>query len=198
MKENKKEKNQASDDRYDVGHQEKVIIAGFGGQGVMLAGKLIIHCGLIQSARVTYIPSYGAEVRGGTAHCHVILSRTEVASPIIEEPDFCLVMNGPSQVKFTPRLRPGGILLVNSSLVTEDPSREDVRVIKVPAGAIAEGLGNIKAANMVMLGAYAACSEFVSLPDIKSVVTELLPLRHRDLLEVNLQALSEGHGLVCG
>ena len=175
---------------------ERVIVAGFGGQGVMLAGKLLIHAGLIDGFHVTYIPSYGAEVRGGTAHCHVIISRDKIASPIIEHPDFCLIMNGPSLAKFIPRLRPGGRMIINTSLAGEKPKRKDIGIIRVPAGEIAEGLGNIKATNMVMLGSFAAASALIEPEVLRETITRFLPPRHRDLLDLNLKALTQGYEYV--
>ena len=159
----------------------------------MLAGKLLINAGLRAGFDVTYIPSYGAEVRGGTAHCHVIISRRKIASPIIEEPDICLVMNGPSFTKFLPRLRSGGIMIVNSSLAGEGGGRDNIRIIRIPAGEIAEKVGNIKATNMVMLGSYLAASSFLDPDSLRETITRFLPARHRDLLEINLRALVKGY-----
>ena len=173
--------------------EEKVIIAGFGGQGIMLAGKLMIQAGLLEGRNVTFIPSYGAEVRGGTAHCHVIISGDEIASPVIAFPDACLVMNSPSLQKFTPRLRAGGLLLINRSLAKEEVTRKDVNVIGVEANEIAEGLGNIKAANLVILGAYARDSLLLTMESIRRALESLLPPHHRDLLEINLKALQSGY-----
>ncbi len=175
--------------------EEKVIIAGFGGQGIMLAGKLLNHAGLILERYVTYIPSYGAEVRGGTAHCHVVISEEEIASPIISQPDACLVMNSPSLLKFSGRVRSGGFLLINSSLVKEDADRKDLTAVKVPANRKAQELGSIKASNMVMLGAYLRHSRLLTLDALKKALKQSLPARHRDLLEINLQALQDGYEL---
>ena len=159
----------------------------------MLAGKLLIRAGLTSGYNVTYIPSYGAEVRGGTAHCHVIISPEEIASPIIERPDACLVMNGPSLQKFIPRIRPAGRMIVNSSLAGEEGKRKDIRTIRIPAGEIAEAAGNIKAANMAMLGSYLAGSSLLTLETVRKTLIDFLPARHRDLLEINLKALRNGY-----
>ncbi len=172
---------------------EGMVIAGFGGQGIMLAGKIAIHAGLSLGRNVTYIPSYGAEVRGGTAHCHVIISRQEIASPITIHPDACLVMNSPSMVKFSRRLRAGGILIVNSSLVDETSDRDDIVEIRVPANQIAEERGSLKSANMAMLGAYIRRSALLTLASIQDAVRNFLPPRHRDLLEINLKTLQDGY-----
>lgn len=171
---------------------ERVIIAGFGGQGIILAGKLVIQTGLILGRNVTFIPSYGAEVRGGTSHCHIIVSETEIASPIIVRPDACLVMNSPSFSKFIGRVRPRGLFLINSSLVIEEARRVDIKQVRIPASDIAEELGSVKAANMVMLGAYLRYSQLLTLESFRSVLKAFLPARHHDLLKINLQALQRG------
>lgn len=172
---------------------ERIIVAGFGGQGVMLAGKIIVRAGLSAGLNVTYIPSYGAEVRGGTAHCHVIISQGEIASPIIVQPDVCLVMNSPSLFKFSNRVRAGGLLIVNSSLVDEPVDREDVIDLRLQANLIAENSGSIKAANMAMLGAYVKRSGLLSLPVVIKAIEDFLPSRHQALLKINLVALEEGY-----
>lgn len=172
---------------------ERTIMAGFGGQGIMLAGKIAIRAGMFLGHRVTYIPSYGAEVRGGTAHCHVTISRREIPSPIIAQPGFCLVMNSPSLAKFSGRVRPGGILIVNSSLVDEISGREDVVEVRIPANEIAEERGNIKAANMAILGAFVRHSKLLTLEAVRQVLRDAIPPRHRDLLEINLGALGDGY-----
>ncbi|MFH1038574.1 MAG: 2-oxoacid:acceptor oxidoreductase family protein [PVC group bacterium] len=172
---------------------ERIIMAGFGGQGIMLAGKMAVRAGLLLDRRVTYIPSYGAEVRGGTAHCHVIISQEEISTPIIVRPDACLVMNSPSLAKFAGRVRPGGLLIVNSSLVEETSGREDVVELRVPANRIAEEHGNIKAANMAMLGAYVRHSLLLTLAAIRTALEDFCPPGHRDLLAINLAAIQDGY-----
>lgn len=177
---------------------ERMIIAGFGGQGIMLAGKLTIQTGLAGGKNVTYIPSYGAEVRGGTAHCHVIISEDEIASPIIIKPDAVLVMNSPSLDKFAGRVRTGGLLAINSSLVRPKSVRRDLELLKIPVNEIAEKLGNLKVANLVLLGAYLKWSRLLSLKDVLSTLTAFLPARHRDMLAINRQALRAGHRYEAG
>lgn len=172
---------------------ERAIMAGFGGQGIMLAGKIAIRAGMFLGLRVTYIPSYGAEVRGGTAHCHVTVSRREIPSPIIARPDFCLVMNSPSLAKFSARVQAGGTLIINSSLVDETSGRDDISEVRIPANRIAEDRGNIKAANMAMLGAFVRRSELLTLDAVEQILGEAIPPRHRALLEINLAALRDGY-----
>ncbi|HPJ72224.1 MAG TPA: 2-oxoacid:acceptor oxidoreductase family protein [bacterium] len=173
--------------------RERIIVAGVGGQGILLAGKLVIRAGMEKNLNVTYIPSYGAEVRGGTAHCHLIVSEEEIASPIIEHPDFALVLNTPSLIKFSARVETGGIVICNRSLA--DPGRvsSSGTIIGIPATEMAETLGSAKVANMVMLGAFLRRSRLLDPDTLKETLIRFLPGRHRDLLEANLKALEQGY-----
>ena len=175
--------------------QEKIIIAGFGGQGVMLAGKIIAQAACFLGRSATYLPSYGAEVRGGTAHCHVIVSEEEIPSPVIEQPDTAIAMNSPSLEKFKTRVRPGGNLLVNSSLVKAGHVRRDIKTIEVEANRLAEELGSVKAANMVMIGVCLRLSRLLTPAAMEEALKHLLPSRHRELLDINLRALRLGASL---
>ena len=174
------------------GLHEELVAAGFGGQGIMLLGKLIASAGMLEGRHVTYIPSYGAEVRGGTAHCNVIVSDEEIASPIIGRPATAIVMNHPSLVKFEPRVREDGLLVVNSTLTLEPPTREDLEIALVPATETADKLGAIQAANMVMLGAYLARKPIVSAETIVEVLRRILPKRRHHLIGINEEALKSG------
>lgn len=169
--------------------RETIIIAGFGGQGIMLAGKILAQAGHFLGRSVTYLPSYGAEVRGGTAHCHVIISVDEIPSPVIESPAAAIVMNGPSLEKFQTRVRSGGSLLVNSSLAAAPVDRDDLEVFRIEANRLAEEAGSAKAANMVMLGAYLRRSRLLEAEAVEEALKSLLPARHRKLLEINRRAL---------
>ena len=171
---------------------EELVAAGFGGQGIMLLGKLVAAAGMFEGRHVTYIPSYGAEVRGGTAHCNVIVSGEEIASPVIARPDTALVMNHPSLVKFEPRLKPGGLLVVNSTLMLEAPTRQDIDVVLVPATGCADKLGAIQVANMVMLGAYLARRPVVESSTVVKALRAMLPARRQHLIGINEQALKAG------
>ena len=133
---------------------EQIILAGFGGQGVLLAGQIIAYAGMNEGKNVSWLPSYGPEMRGGTANCNVVVSDEEVGSPVVVEADCLIVMNRPSLEKYEKDLKPGGLLLLDSDLIEIEPTRTDIKVIKVPANSLAEQAGSIKAANMVMLGAY--------------------------------------------
>jgi 2-oxoglutarate ferredoxin oxidoreductase subunit gamma len=171
---------------------EKIICAGFGGQGIMFLGKLLAQAGMAEGLAVTYLPSYGAEVRGGTAHCNVIASSDEIASPVIGRATGEIMMNHPSLVKFEPTLCPGGLLVVNASLTLEPPRRDDIEVIAVPATEIADSLGNTQVANMVALGCFLRKRPFVSLSTVLDCLEEVLPERRRHLLDVNREALQKG------
>jgi len=140
---------------------EQIILAGFGGQGVLLAGQIIAYAGMNEGKNVSWLPSYGPEMRGGTANCNVVVSDEEVGSPVVVEADCLIVMNRPSLEKYEKDLKPGGLLLLDSDLIEIEPTRSDIKVIKVPANSLAEQAGSIKAANMVMLGAYNACAHVV-------------------------------------
>jgi len=174
------------------GLREALVAAGFGGQGIMLLGKLVAAAGMFEGRHVTYIPSYGAEVRGGTAHCNVIVSDEEIASPVVGSPDTAIVMNHPSLVKFEPRVRPGGLLVVNSTLMLGPPTRTDIELILVPATERADALGAVQVANMVMLGAYLARKPVVKSDTIIEALHRMLPARRRHLIGINEQALAAG------
>ena len=175
--------------------REEIIAAGFGGQGIMLLGKLIAMAGMLEGRQVTYIPSYGAEVRGGTANCSVILSDDEIASPLVSAPHTALVMNHPSLTKFGPLVKAGGLLVVNTTLALEPPSRSDIEVALVPATESADQLGAIQVANMVMLGAYLARKPIVQIETILDVLRQVLPKRRHHLIGLNEQAIRRGQEL---
>src|SRR5512143_920952 len=133
--------------------QTEVIFAGFGGQGVLFAGQVLAFAAMDAGHDVTWMPSYGPEMRGGTANCTVVIADEEIGSPLVRHPKAAVVMNLPSLDKYEPLVAPGGVLIVNSTLITRRPAREDIRVIEAPANAIAEELGSAKLANMVLAGA---------------------------------------------
>ena len=172
-----------------------VLIAGFGGQGVLLSGKLLAWAGMLCGKHVTWFPSYGAEMRGGTANCTVIISDDEIGSPVVDKPGALIAMNPASAEKFSARVPKGGIIILNSSLIKDDVKRPGVKVIKIPANELAVGLGNIRAANMVMLGAYLRFCEGVSVKSIEKALKESLPPRNQHLIPVNMEALQKGFNL---
>jgi len=176
--------------------REEIIFAGFGGQGIILSGTIICLAAMKEGKRVTHIPSYGAEMRGGTANCSVVISDQEIASPVVPHPSVCVVMNKPSLIKFEPRLREGGILLYNSSLIDIVPSRSDLRCIPVPANEMAELEGSTRSANMIMLGLLAKIKpEVASLDSIEATLEQAVSARHRNLNEINKRCLARGFAL---
>ena len=174
---------------------EEVIMAGFGGQGVMLMGKFLAFLAMREGHHVTYIPSYGAEVRGGTANCTVIISLDPIASPVSSCPSSIIVMNQPSLEKFEPQVQPGGLLVLNTSLLVEQPSREDIDIVSFAANEAAAEAGSIRAANMVALGAYLWLKRITPVERACELLAEVLPSRGHDLLETNRKALVEGERL---
>ncbi len=172
-------------------HQD-VMIAGFGGQGVLLAGKLLAYAGMIEGRHVTWFPSYGAEIRGGTANCTVIISSNEIGSPVVQNPSSMLIFNDASFKKFEKRIQSGGQLYLNTSLVHEPPSRSDLIRIEVDANDIAGDLGDVRISNMVMLGAYIKKTGVVALASVIAALQQALPARHQSLMSLNVNALHRG------
>ncbi|MCR4402276.1 MAG: 2-oxoacid:acceptor oxidoreductase family protein [Firmicutes bacterium] len=174
---------------------EEVIFAGFGGQGVLLMGQLVTYAGMMEGRNVTWMPSYGPEMRGGTANCGVVVSEREIASPLVNEPTSVVAMNRPSLEKFQGMVRPGGLVIYNSSLVDTRPSRSDVRVLAVPANEIANEIGDMRVANMVALGAYLAATGVVSVETVLAAMKKVLPERRHGLIPLNEQAIARGRDL---
>ncbi|SMP69161.1 2-oxoacid:acceptor oxidoreductase family protein [Anoxynatronum buryatiense] len=172
---------------------ERIIMAGFGGQGVMSMGQLLTYAGMIENKQVSWLPAYGPEMRGGTANCSVIVSDSLVGSPIITQDATCaIVMNLPSMLKFEQNLVPGGKLIINTSLVDREPSRDDIEVYKLPANAIADQVGNPRVANMVMLGAYLALTGLVSTDSVVEAFKKVYGAGKEHFIPMNQQALAEG------
>jgi len=172
---------------------EEVIIAGFGGQGILLAGKLLAQTAMKRGLEVTFMPSYGAEVRGGTANCMVIIAETKIACPVVGNPDSLIVMNKASLNKFAPRLKSGGLLVMNSSLIDSKPELDDtIDIIAVPADELAVELGNQKAANMVALGAYLQKRGHLAPKEAAQALPDVLAKRYHQTLPLNTEALRRG------
>jgi len=171
--------------------QNDVIMAGFGGQGILLIGKMLAYAGMHEGKEVSWLPSYGPEMRGGTCNCTVVISDRPVGSPVIRSPRAVLAMNLPSLDKFEGDVRPGGLLLINSSLINRETARTDLTVVKVPANEIANSLGNPRAANMVALGAYLGATGAVAIAEVEAVVRETFSAKPQ-LVDINLLALHRG------
>ena len=175
---------------------ERIIISGFGGQGIMLIGRLLAYAGMIEGKKVAWMPSYGPEMRGGTANCTVIISSNEIGSPIVSHPKILIAMNQPSLDKFEANVSDDGLIILNDSLIERETKRNDVKAIKIPADDIAHKLGNSRAANMVVLGAYVEQSGIVKMETIFKALEKVLAGRNKKLLELNKEALKQGAELV--
>lgn len=173
--------------------EEKVIMAGFGGQGVMAIGKLLAYAGMLEEKQVTWMPSYGPEMRGGTANCAVVVSQTEVGSPLIsKDGTAAIVMNLPSMTKFEKELVTGGKLIINKSLIDVEPSRKDIDVYYISANELATELGNAKVANMIMLGAYLELTKAVEVDSVLKAFVKVFGESKADLVPLNKEALQKG------
>ncbi|HOD28149.1 MAG TPA: 2-oxoacid:acceptor oxidoreductase family protein [Syntrophales bacterium] len=171
----------------------KTIFSGFGGQGVLMMGYSFAHGAMSEGYEVTYLPAYGAEVRGGTANCTVAVGDEEIASPIASEPDYLVALNTPSLYTFQNRIAAGGLLFLNSSIISARPSRQDMEVFAIPASDIAEELGNARAFNTVMMGAFLKRTSLVK-PEIylKSLET-VMGSKKKAVVEINRKAFSAGY-----
>jgi 2-oxoglutarate ferredoxin oxidoreductase subunit gamma len=170
----------------------RLIIAGFGGQGILFSGKLLAHSAMLEKKNVTWFPSYGAEIRGGTAHCSVIISEEMIGSPIIHHPNMLLIMNNASLNKFESLLKPAGTLVMNSSLIKTSSSRSDINTVSIKATEIAEEVGNSQVANMVMLGALIAKTKIVNPDTVCTALTEIIPARRKRLIHLNKKGFERG------
>ncbi len=175
---------------------EKIICAGFGGQGIVTLGRMLAYAGMLEGKNVTCIPKYGAEMRGGTAHCMVIISDDLISSPLVGIPDTAIIMNLPSLIKFESKVKTKGDLFLNSSLIKKETQRKDIKVIKIPATEIAAKLGNKQAANMAILGAYVKEKKIFSKKNIFIALEKVL--NKLELLPINKQAVKEGMKYVKG
>ena len=172
--------------------KKEIIISGFGGQGVLAIGKNLVEAGLEEGLEVTWAPSYGPEMRGGTANCHVVLSDRKIGSPLVVRPTELIAMNGPSLEKFAHLVQQGGLILINSSVVREKAEQPGVRTLYIPCGEISEELGNPKVANMVMLGAYIGATGALHPDTVRSMIRHMFTGAKAKLVPLNLQALERG------
>jgi 2-oxoglutarate ferredoxin oxidoreductase subunit gamma len=172
--------------------ETSIIIAGFGGQGVLFAGQLLAYAGMEYGRYVTWIPSYGPEMRGGTANCTVIVSDEPIGAPIVARPDIAIVLNQPSFDKYEPIIKADGLLVVNDSIVTSQSQRTDIETLYIPANAIAEEYGTVKMLNMAVLGAMLAKRPFLPLEALEQALVNHLPAGKSHLIESNLLVLRQG------
>ena len=176
--------------------KKEIIISGFGGQGVMSIGKNLVEAGMAEGFFVTWAPSYGPEMRGGTANCHVGISTEPIGAPMFTQPTELIAMNAPSIAKFGPKVRSGGAVFINSSVVKETFDRPDVSTYYIPCDEIAYELGNPKVANMVMLGAYIGATKSLQKETVETMLHEMFTGPKAKLIPLNLTALQKGMELV--
>ncbi|MHC4642904.1 MAG: 2-oxoacid:acceptor oxidoreductase family protein [Planctomycetota bacterium] len=173
-------------------NETRIIIGGFGGQGVVLAGSILARASMAEDKHVTQMVSYGAEMRGGTANTSVVISESEIASPVIENPDVAIVLNRPSLDKFEEQIVSGGLVVVNSSLVDREVRRQDLDVVTINATEIANQLGNVRVANIVALGAFIGKTSLVKTASVASAIEKYFSEKKPNLIEINMNALQEG------
>ncbi len=171
---------------------DKIILSGFGGQGVMFIGKVMAYAGMEGGLHVCWIPSYGPEMRGGTANCSVIIADQEINSPVIELADAAIVLNQPSYDKFVSRIKPGGVMVVNSSIVEVGAGRSDIKIVALPASDIANELGRPSLANMVCLGALLPNLSLVDLEKIEKAMDVVVGKKKPEMYEINIAAIRKG------
>jgi len=172
--------------------ETSIIISGFGGQGALFAGQLLAHAALGEGKEVTWIPSYGPEMRGGTAHCTVVIGDEPIGSPLVRSPDYVIAMNLPSVDKYEPLVKPGGVLIADSTILSRAFRRDDIRTLAMPAHMLAERFGDQRLVNVAMLGGLIVFCHLLWPETIESALRANLPERHQHLLEANIAALYAG------
>ncbi len=175
---------------------EEIIIAGFGGQGVLSMGKILAYSGIMQDQEVSWFPSYGPEMRGGTANVTVILSDERISSPVLTVYDTAIILNQQSMDKFEPKVKPGGLLLFDDNGIVRGPQRKDINIYKISAAKAAADMGNTKIANMIVLGAFLKIKPIVEFENVIKGLKKSLPERHHHLLPLNEEAIRKGMELV--
>lgn len=174
---------------------ERIIIAGSGGQGIVLLAKVLAEAAMLENKFVTCLPSYGAEVRGGTSFCMVVISDSDVGSPFIDKADTLIIMNSPSLKRFEFRLKHKGLFITNESLASKSTNLDAV-ILSYPFTDIAARLGNLKVSNMVALGCYLAKKKIINVKNVLKAIEKVIPKNHKDLININQQAIFSGMELV--
>ena len=172
--------------------QEEIIIAGFGGQGVLSMGQILCYSGVMENKEVSWMPSYGPEMRGGTANCIAIISDTKISSPILTKFDTVIALNQPSLDKFESAVKPGGLLIFEASTILNPPTRKDIVIIPIEAANEATKLKNSKVMNMIVLGAFLQMKPIIKMENIIEGIKKVLPERYHHLIPLNKQALEKG------
>lgn len=171
---------------------EEIIIAGFGGQGVLSMGKILAYSGLMQGKEVSWMPSYGPEMRGGTSNVTVILSDDRIYSPVLTQYDTAIILNQPSMDKFESMVKPGGLLLYDPNGITRHPERKDIKICKVEGAKLATEMGNTKIFNMIVLGGYLKAKPILNIDYVLKGLEKSIPARHHKLIPLNKQAIEKG------
>jgi 2-oxoglutarate ferredoxin oxidoreductase subunit gamma len=170
----------------------EIILAGFGGQGILFTGKILAYCGLIAGKELSWLPSYGPEMRGGTANCSVCISDEPIGSPLVTTPDILIAMNGPSYHKFIDAVKPGGLVLVDNSVVDEVCTRTDITCVALPATDLASESGMTGSANMILMGKMLAESKLFDLETVQKAMEKCIPPKRANLIAVNMKAVQMG------
>lgn len=173
----------------------ETILAGFGGQGILFAGKLLAYLGMNQDKQVSWLPSYGPEMRGGTANCAVCVGDEPIGSPYVTDPDVLIVMNGPSYDKFIESVKPGGIAIIDSTLVTRECTRKDIRSFRIPSTALAAEHGLPGMANIILVGKLLKETGIAVIDAVRPTLEKMIPPKKADLIEANMKALALGMAL---
>jgi len=176
--------------------EHTIIIAGSGGQGTLFLGRLMAYATLLENKEVTWMPSYGAEMRGGTANCTVIISDEMIGSPVIRNPHILVVMNDASYSRFAGKLRPGGMLLYDSSLIGRTDHRDDIKVLGVPASMLSATMNSTKLANMVMMGAFVSCTGILSLDSVIEALNDITPANKKNTMDLNKHLINKGFDII--
>jgi len=171
---------------------EEIIIAGFGGQGVLSMGKILAYSGIMQDQEVSWMPSYGPEMRGGTANVTVILSDDRISSPVLKKFDTAIILNQQSLDKFEEDVKPGGVLMYDPNGITHHPSRKDINIYRIPGARLASEMGNPKTYNMIILGGFLKVKPIVKMDNVEKGLSKSLPERHHKLIPLNLEAIQKG------
>jgi 2-oxoglutarate ferredoxin oxidoreductase subunit gamma len=178
--------------------QNETLIAGFGGQGVLFTGKIMAHAAMAENLQVTWFPSYGPEMRGGTANCTVVISDEEIGSPQVRQPHAVIAMNLPSLDKYENQVAPGGFLVINTSMVNRKAKRSDIHVLEVPGTELAEELGDKRLANSILLGALLAEAKFLKVGSVEKALEESLHGNKKPMVDINKKAMQKGADYIKG
>ena len=173
--------------------ERSTIIAGFGGQGILFAGKVLAEAGLVEGREVLWIPSYGPEMRGGTASCTVLVADGPIGSPVVDRADHAVVLNPPSMAKYTPLVAPGGLLVVNTTLIEAEPGRDDLEIVEVPCTALARTAGDDKLVSVVALGALVGRRRIVEPESVHAAIARLLGSKRPELIDADVAAFNAGY-----